>query len=65
MANLAVRCAVFQAAAEEITELADHIDRLQWETRQSEGEGDRAVVCISLEQRELLDLLLDAIDGLR
>ena len=47
-------------------ELAEHIDRLQWETpTMSEGEGDRCCWCISLEQAELLDLLLDAIDGLR
>jgi hypothetical protein len=66
MANLAVRCAVFQAAAEEILELTEHIDVRQWE-HTSIGEGDerRFVTTIPSEQREALEMLLDAVEALR
>ena len=66
MANLAVRCAVFQAAAEEILELLDHIDVRQWEHMTlGEGEDTRYVTTIPSEQREVLERLLDAVDALR
>ena len=66
VANLSARCAVYQAAAEEITELASLIDVRSWQTQQ-QGEGDqvRTVTVIPVEHREAIELLLDAVDGLR
>ena len=66
VANLSVRCAVFQAVSEELLELAMHIDVTQWQDATvGEGESARLMTRIPLEQREFLEHLLDALDGLR
>jgi hypothetical protein len=66
IANLTMRVAVFQAASEGILELAAHIDVTQWQdTTIGEGDSARMVTVIPLEQREFLEHLLDAVDGLR
>lgn len=66
LANYTMRCAVYQAAAEEILELVSHIDVTQWRDM-AIGEGDdaRFSTIIPVEQREFLEHLLDAVDGLR
>jgi len=66
IANLTMRVAVFQAVADEIMELAQHIDVTTWQDATfPEGENPRMMTCIPLEQREFLERLLDAVDGLR
>jgi hypothetical protein len=67
IANLTMRVAVFQAVADEIMELAQHIDVTTWQdTTIGEGGTDpRMVTTVPLEQREFLERLLDAVDGLR
>jgi hypothetical protein len=66
VANLTARCAVYQAAAEEILILAEQLDHRGWEkVTLGEGENTRVVTTLPPEQIEALDQLLDAIDALR
>lgn len=66
VANLTARCAVYQAASEEILQIAQRIDARAWE-RATVGEGEdiRTVTSLPVDQLEALEQLLDAIDGLR
>lgn len=66
VANLSARCAVYQAASEEILLIAARIDARSWEKSiVGEGADTRTVTVLPPDQIEALEQLLDAIDGLR
>jgi hypothetical protein len=66
VANLSARCAMYQAAAEEILLIAQRLDSRAWERSiLGEGENTKTVTMLPPDQLEALDQLLDAIDGLR
>jgi hypothetical protein len=66
IANLTTRCAIFQAASEELQELANHVDMRAWEPRTlGEGEDTQYLICVPPDQREAVEQILTVIDGLR
>jgi len=66
IANITTKCAVFQAAIEELHELTPVIDMRSWETQMmGEGEGSTMVIVVPLDQREVVEQILNIIDGLR
>lgn len=66
VANLSARCAVYQAAAEEILLIAARLDARAWEhSILGEGADTKTVTVLPPDQIEALDQLLDAIDALR
>ena len=66
IANVMTKCAVFQAAFEELHVLTPQLDLRAWEP-QLLGEGDDAqyAIVVPLEQREVIEQILNVIEGLR